>query len=56
MMLKKVLYFGSNKKSIPLLSLLGYRPTRKYAHHKTAFSKYKLWVYIGDFTVFIFII
>ena len=56
MMLKKVFYFGSNKKSIPLLSLPGCWPTRKYAHQKTAFSEYKVWVYIGDFTVFIFII
>ena len=49
MMLKKVFYFGSNEKSIPLLSLPGCLPTRKYAHQKTAFSEYKLWVYLGEF-------
>ena len=38
-MLRKLLYFGSNEKSIP-------RPTKKL------FSGYKPWVYIQDFTVY----
>ena len=50
-MLRKLLYFGSNKKSIPHLSLLKYRPTWIYAHQKKPFPGYKPWVYIRDFTV-----
>ena len=48
---KKLLYFGSNKKSIPLLNLTGYRPTQKYAHQKRPFSRYKPWAYIRDLKV-----
>ena len=50
-MLRKLLYFGSNKKSIPLLSPTEYRPTRIYAHQERPFSRYKPWAYIRDFTV-----
>ena len=50
-MLRKLLYFGSNKKSIPLLMPPGYRPTRIYAHQKRPFSRYNPWAYIRDFTV-----
>ena len=46
-----MLYFGSDKKFIPLLSSPGYRPARIYAHQKRLFSEYKPWVYIRDFTV-----
>ena len=55
-MLRKLIYFGSNKKSIPLLSPPGYRPTQIYAHRKRPFSGYKLWAYIRDFTVFFLIL
>ena len=50
-MLRKLLYFGSNKKSILLLRLPGYRPTRIYAQTKRPFSGYKPWAYILGFTV-----
>ena len=49
-MLRKLLYFGSNKKSIPFLSPTGYRPTRIYALQKRRFSGYKPWACIRDFT------
>ena len=45
-MTRKLLYFGSNKKFILLLS-----PTRIYAHQKRPSSGYKPWGYIWDFTV-----
>ena len=50
-MLRKLLHFGSNKKSIPLFSPPGYRPTRIYVHQERPFSEYKIWTYIRDFTV-----
>ena len=49
--LRILLYFSSNKISIPLVSPLGYRPTRIYSHQKRPFSGYKPWVYIHYFTV-----
>ena len=51
-MLTKLLYFGSNKKSFPLLSPPGYRPTRIYAHQKRSFSGCKPWAYIRNFMVY----
>ena len=50
-MRKKLLYFSSNKKSIPLLSPPGYWPNRIYAHQKRLSPGYKPWAYIRDFTV-----
>ena len=50
-MLRKLLYFGSNKNSIPPLSPPGYRSTRIYTHQKRPFSRYEPWAYIRDFTV-----
>ena len=49
--LRILLYFSSNKRSIPLVSPPGYRPTRIYAHQKRPFSRYKPWAYIHYFTV-----
>ena len=49
--LRILLYFSSNKRSIPLVSPPGYRPTRIYAHQKRPFSGYKPWAYIHYFTV-----
>ena len=49
--LRILLYFSSNKRSIPLVSPPGYRPTRIYAHQKRLFSGYKPWAYIHYFTV-----
>ena len=54
-MLRKLLYFGSNKKFIPFLSSPGYRPTRIYSNQKRHFG-YKPWVYVRNFTVFYFYI
>ena len=51
-MLRKLLYFGPNKKSIPYFNPPGYRSTRIYTCQKRPFSGYKLWAYILDFTVF----
>ena len=55
-MLRKLLYFGFNKKSIPLLSPHGFGLTPIYAHQKRPFSGYKPWAYIQDFTVAFFFI
>ena len=44
--LRILLYFGSNKRSIPLVSPPGYRPTQIYAHQKRPFSGYKPWAHI----------
>ena len=49
--LRILLYFSSNKRSIPLVSPPGYRPTRIYAHQKRPFSGYTPWAYIHYFTV-----
>ena len=53
-MLRKLLYFGSNKKCIPLLSPPGYRPTQIYAHQKKPLSGYKPWAYIPHFRYLVF--
>ena len=50
--LRILLYFSSNKRSIPLVSPPRYRPTQIYAHQKRPFSGYKPWGYIHYFTVF----
>ena len=39
--LRILLYFSYNKRSIPLVSPPGYRPTLIYAHQKRPFSGYK---------------
>ena len=51
LMLRKLLYFDSNNKSILLLSPCEYRSTQIYVHQKRPFSGYKPWAYIWDFTV-----
>ena len=49
--LRILLYFSSNKRSMPLVNPPGYRPTRIYAHQKRLFFGFKPWAYIHYFTV-----
>ena len=49
--LRILLYFSSNKRSMPLVSPPGYRPTRIHAHQKRLFFGFKPWAYIHYFTV-----